>query len=351
MSDTIVVALAAGGYASGKKKLFAGTASYGLEFSTDFGQSWATSDSGLTDSALVSFAVTDSFLYAGTGGSGIWKIKYSDILAPIIPESTLVTTVNAGWNLLSLPLKLKNSTATAVFPGANSQAFAFEGLYLAVDTLLNGVGYWLHFDSAETVTAIGLPINPETLNVVAGWNLIGMQGFIIPTQDIGASDSQLVATNFYSYSPTGYAVADTLLPWSGYWVKTDSAGQLYLPGVTSKASFKHRLRISHAAAVPPPPPVFTVKTKQLPKVFSLYQNYPNPFNPTTEIRYELAHTSFVSIDVYNILGQRVASLVNSTQPAGDQSVSFNASNLSSGVYFYRIQAGTFEAARKMLVIK
>ncbi len=85
--------------------------------------------------------------------------------------------------------------------------------------------------------------------------------------------------------------------------------------------------------------------------FSLEQNYPNPFNPTTIISYSLPFTSKVVLKVYNLLGQEVASLINSQQTAGVHQVVFDGSNLSSGVYFYHIQAGNFSATKKLILMK
>ncbi len=85
--------------------------------------------------------------------------------------------------------------------------------------------------------------------------------------------------------------------------------------------------------------------------FRLEQNYPNPFNPTTQIEYRLAKGGMVNLNVYDILGNEVEQLVNSDHPAGSHVISFDASGLSSGVYFYRIQAGTFSQTRKMIIAK
>lgn len=89
----------------------------------------------------------------------------------------------------------------------------------------------------------------------------------------------------------------------------------------------------------------------LPKVFSLMQNYPNPFNPTTKIEYTIPNIEFVTLKVYNVLGQEVTTLVNTRQSAGRYTVNFNASSLPSGVYFYKINAGSFVSSKKMLIMK
>ncbi len=85
--------------------------------------------------------------------------------------------------------------------------------------------------------------------------------------------------------------------------------------------------------------------------FTLDQNYPNPFNPSTTISYAVPTNSFVSLKVYSILGTEVASLVNETQAAGRYTVRFTATQLSSGVYFYRIVAGNFVDTKKLTLLK
>jgi hypothetical protein len=88
-----------------------------------------------------------------------------------------------------------------------------------------------------------------------------------------------------------------------------------------------------------------------PYSYSLDQNYPNPFNPTTTINFSLLKTANVQLTVYNIIGQRVATLVNGQLSAGAHSVKFNATNFASGVYFYRLEAGEFIAHKKMMLLK
>ncbi len=93
------------------------------------------------------------------------------------------------------------------------------------------------------------------------------------------------------------------------------------------------------------------KTNNNAKSYALAQNYPNPFNPMTTIQYSLANTGNVSLKVYDILGREVANLVNGRQAAGEYTVQFNAANLASGIYFYRLQAGDFVQTKKMMLVK
>ena len=89
----------------------------------------------------------------------------------------------------------------------------------------------------------------------------------------------------------------------------------------------------------------------MPEDFVLSQNYPNPFNPTTTIQYQLPTGSNVKVVVYDALGKEVAVLVNQYQNAGTYTANFKASNLASGIYFCRMEAGSFVKVNKMLLLK
>ena len=89
----------------------------------------------------------------------------------------------------------------------------------------------------------------------------------------------------------------------------------------------------------------------VPTVSALHQNFPNPFNPSATIRFDLPHASNVSLKVYDLLGQEALTLVDEERPAGVYEVSFNAENLSSGMYVYRLRAGDYVSTRRMLVLK
>jgi photosystem II stability/assembly factor-like uncharacterized protein len=97
--------------------------------------------------------------------------------------------------------------------------------------------------------------------------------------------------------------------------------------------------------------VRTSTSDQTPRSFSLQQNYPNPFNPSTTIRYQVPNTGNVRLDVYDVLGREVAVLVDEVKSAGLYTATFNAANLPSGVYFYRLHAGSFADTKKLILLK
>ncbi len=92
-------------------------------------------------------------------------------------------------------------------------------------------------------------------------------------------------------------------------------------------------------------------SRSIPERFILYQNYPNPFNPSTTIKFSIPQASFVTLKIYDILGREVTSLVNEEKPAGNYNVEFRGSNISSGVYFYRLQAGSFTETKKFILMR
>ena len=94
-----------------------------------------------------------------------------------------------------------------------------------------------------------------------------------------------------------------------------------------------------------------ISNQNIPETYSLKQNFPNPFNPSTTIRYSVPKAGFITIKVYNILGELVSTLINEYRQAGNYEIKFNGSNLSSGVYFYRMQAGNFVEAKKLILLK
>ena len=92
-----------------------------------------------------------------------------------------------------------------------------------------------------------------------------------------------------------------------------------------------------------------------PSVFSLSQNYPNPFNPSTSIQYAISSRQFVSLKVYDVLGEEIATLVNEEKPAGNYEIDFQSTvgslQLASGIYYYQLRSGDYVETKKMMMIK
>ncbi len=110
------------------------------------------------------------------------------------------------------------------------------------------------------------------------------------------------------------------------------------------------LRLTQGAMVTTSPPS-APPPEQTPSTFTLHQNYPNPFNPTTNISFEIPVSGFVSLNIFDMLGREVATLVNKYKPAGVYVETLHATSLPSGVYFYTLKAGSFSSTKKMLLIK
>ena len=92
------------------------------------------------------------------------------------------------------------------------------------------------------------------------------------------------------------------------------------------------------------------KTESL-RSFQLYQNYPNPFNPRTKLKYQIPELRFVTLTVYDILGNEIETLINEEKASGTYQIEFDASALTSGIYFYKLQAGSFVETKKMVLMK
>ena len=113
---------------------------------------------------------------------------------------------------------------------------------------------------------------------------------------------------------------------------------------SAKASCTFTLNVSPHTAINP-------KGEQIVNEYELFQNYPNPFNPNTKINFALPKQGLVTLKIYDITGREIKTLVNEVKQAGYYTVDFNASHLSSGVYFYKIQSGDFSSVKRMVLIK
>lgn len=153
--------------------------------------------------------------------------------------------------------------------------------------------------------------------------------------------------------PVTILAQGSILPTSGF-VSSGNISLVFSAGETIVGKFESE---SVKLAVVQVPDLSVIPTSNeglvdVPKEFGLSQNYPNPFNPSTTISYALPEASDVSIDVFNVLGRKVGSLVNQRKTAGNHTVQFQADNLSSGIYFYTLRVGgRVLKSQRMLLIK
>ncbi len=334
------------GLAAFGSNVVAATLEHGVFLSTDNGTNWAPINDGLPDLGTWSIIVKGSNLLVGTVGNGIWRRPLKDL------------NIIESWRLASLPVRATDPRATMVFPEAVSWVFSYDGSsYRSADTIVNGLGYWVRIAGDSVTPAGGIPITSDTVSVAPGWNLVGSIDTTIGVGSITSIPGGLVTSEFWTYD-SAYVVADSIRPGSGYWVKVNEAGQLVFSAPSSITAHSV-IRITPRGELPPPAPAAqTAETGTRPISYALDQNYPNPFNPTTRISYSLPEAGRITIRVFDLLGQTVATLVDGEQGPGNHSIDWNAGGLASGIYFYRLEATSFEKTgasytetKKLLLMK
>lgn len=134
--------------------------------------------------------------------------------------------INPGWNLLSVPYLTIDMSASNIFPNTVSEVFGYNNGYYAADTLINGEGYWVKYSNSQILPICGITIS-TSINVNAGWNLIGPFDTQVSVQNISSNPPNIIVAPFFGYEQ-GYTIADTLNPGQGYWVKTNAAGTINL---------------------------------------------------------------------------------------------------------------------------
>jgi hypothetical protein len=224
------------------------------------------------------------------------------------------------------------NTSIQVNSGATMSARLLAGAVTSTGTIaLNG-------NSVLPVELVSFTATANGMNTNLHWSTateINNSGFEIQRRQ--ASDWAkvgFVAGAGTSNSPRNYSYTDSKLSAGSYSYR--------LKQIDNNGAFTYGSTVE-------------VAISSAPAAFALSQNYPNPFNPSTVISYQLAVNSQVTLKVYNMLGQEVATLVNGPQEAGVYTVSFNTSKgtlgLSSGVYVYRLQAGSFISTKKLVLMK
>jgi hypothetical protein len=259
---------------------------------------WSQANTGLPDTTVIAFAVSGTNLFAGTDGGGVY----------------LSTNYGTNWIRVNDGLTDGYVNALAVC-GTN----LFAGTYTGVFRSTNSGANWTHVNA-------GLADNLISAFAVSGTNIFaGADVGVFLSTNGGANWTQI------NDRPTAFNV-NALAVCGGYLF----AGTYY-------EVWRRPLYEMITSAI--------WSTSQLPRTFLLLQNYPNPFNPTTTIRYALPGRVHVTLSIFNTLGQEVATLVNESEEAGYHEIKFDGTNLASGMYFYRIQAGSFLQTKELLLLR
>jgi photosystem II stability/assembly factor-like uncharacterized protein len=295
-------------FTSNNETIFAGTDN-GVFLSTDNGTSWSASNTGLNNAHYDSiYHHSPSVLSIIAKGTDIFAWTNTD-------ELFHSTDIGKNWSVIKNEL-LQNISGLAVIGNDLFISTVFGGVFLSSDNGNNfqAVDTGMTYYSIITLLANGTNLYTATdegifLSTNKGGNWIN----ISPETQVGPHGDAITLAVYDSYL---FAVSYS------FWRRPLSE---IITGINQK--------------------------NKLPTSFSLQQNFPNPFNPTTTINYSIPKSCFISIKVYDILGREVTTLVSENKPIGNYSVQFNAAKLTSGVYFYRMQAGDFVQTKKLVLLK
>ncbi|MBN2090432.1 T9SS type A sorting domain-containing protein [candidate division KSB1 bacterium] len=289
----------------------------------------------------------------------------------MIVESITYEFPAAGWYLISLPIRPENDGLSTLFPNA-LMAYAYNSqnqTYEAVTTLKPQSGYWLLVLNPGTVTISGIPVKKYSENYQTGWHLIGSvsdtMNFIEPNDN---PDGAVIC--FYGwnsskkqYEPVYPGETPQLIPGQGYWMAALNACEVtFDPGEPMDSSALQAKPpvnfINLQKTMPPAPPILSTASEipAIPDNNILSYNYPNPFNPETTICYGLKTAGLTQIYIYNLMGQRIRTLLEMQQAAGLHQIRWDGRDdhgemMSSGIYFYSIQSPEFSETKKMIMMK
>ncbi len=166
------------------------------------------------------FTVADGELYAGRNFG-------------LTASSVHIREVAEGWNMVSLPVTVPDARRVTIFPSSTSIAYSYgAGGYYNADTLSNGLGYWLKFANDQTIVVGGTVLNADTIDVSAGWNMVGTISSQVMTDSIEQVPPGIVASSFFTFANGAYNPSATLDPLKAYWVKCSLPGVLILQTAT-----------------------------------------------------------------------------------------------------------------------
>jgi photosystem II stability/assembly factor-like uncharacterized protein len=292
-------------------KLWAG-AIFGMFLSTDNGLNWEERNNGLSLDPYGSSIIrinSELIISLKFGGSGIYRSSNDGI----------------NWEDFSEGLTFINSIEKLI---------VFDGKIIAATS----DGLWQRAVSQVPVELTSFTASISGNNVNLSWSTAtetNNSGFEIER-------SKKLEVRSQMWKKIGFVI--------GNGTTTEPQFYTYIDGSLTPGKYFYRLKQIDYDGTFQYSKIVEVSLLK-PEEFNLEQNYPNPFNPVTIINYQLPINNFVSIKVYDVLGNEVATLINEEKPAGNYEVEFDATGLTSGVYFYQLKAGSFTEIKKMSLLK
>jgi hypothetical protein len=330
-------------------------------------------------------ALTGAFAYAGgyvpedslVNGPGYW-IKFGSAQSFSLSGALINTDtipVAPGWNLVgAISSPVASGSVTPVGTTLVSGFFSFDNGYQPAPTLDPGKGYWVKVGTAGALvlSSGGVPEPGQdplqkylsTLNSITVLNASGAGQTLYfaadaeegafelpPVPPSGVFDARFASQQMAPRSTADIVLSSATWPVVVQWnivVPGDYA--LVINGKETPLSAAGMVRV---AGAPTHLSLRVGAAADLPTEFALAQNYPNPFNPATHIEYAVpvGTSAVVSLHVFDVLGRDVATLVNEAKEPGRYAVRWDAGNVASGVYYYRLHAGSYQSIRKMLLLK
>ncbi|MGO9482915.1 MAG: T9SS type A sorting domain-containing protein [Candidatus Kryptoniota bacterium] len=282
--------------------LFAGT-SIGIFTSSDDGLNWNAANTGLTNLSVWDLAVYNNKIYAGTDSGGVY-----------VSSNNSSSWVPLGAAALNYRVRSIIVSDTDIFVGTEG-----GGVFLSTD---NGTN-WNPINTGLTdLNIYDLAVSGK--NIFAGTRFDGI--FLSTDNGTGWTSENAGLANSPVYA---LIVIDGDL----------FAGTGGFTGNIWRRSLSEMITSVRQAS------------SQTPKIYDLQQNYPNPFNPSTTISFALPSKSFVTMKIFDIMGRQVATIISEEMSAGNYSRQWNAANISTGVYFYRLHAGSFTETKKLILLK
>lgn len=323
-------------------QILAGTYGNGVFISSDNGNNWSTAGSGINVPYIYALIFSGNNIVAGSGGGGVFTSlnggsSWSNVLAISNIANALYRTgsslllgigpyiyrsTNDGLNWTSVVTSNTTIKAFAETPnssgGKNLYAGSLDGVFLSTDDGKN----WKTVNTGLTYRNVNaLAVSGEVL--FAGTE----NGGVFKTSNAGSSWSEI-----NTGLPSSTSIRSIIID-GGFLYAASSSGTVYKRNLSDVISSIEE------------------NSGELPTEFSLSQNYPNPFNPATRISFSIPTTQLVSLKIYDLTGREITYLVNRELSAGSYSFEFNGSNLSSGIYFYKLSTANFSDVKKMMLIK